>query len=82
MKEAGCDCCADLKEELQLMKETLDSVVAEIWRLKQPAHALPAVKSEIEKKNMQIVFDSTILAHVFVGFAGVLIGVVVAGLLK
>ena len=81
MKEAGCDCCADLKEELQLMKETLDSVVAEIWRLKQPAHALPAVKSEVEK-NMLSKLDSTILAHVFVGFAGVLIGVVVAGLLK
>lgn len=71
----------DLRKELQLMKETLDSVVAEIWRMKQPAEALPAPKTKVEK-NMQIVVESSFSAHVFVGFVGVLIGVVVAGLLK
>ena len=64
------------------MKEKLDNVVDEIWRLKQPAQAMPALKTEVEKKNMQIMVDSSALAHAFVGFAGVLIGVVAAGLLR
>ena len=82
VKEVGCNCCTDLKKELQLMKEKLDNVVDEIWRLKQPAQAMPALKTEVEKKNMQIMVDSFALAHAFVGFAGVLIGVVAARLLR
>jgi hypothetical protein len=36
----------------------------------------------VEKRNMHIVIDSSILVPVFVGFLGVLIGVVVAGTWK
>ena len=76
-KDAGCGSCAELKEELQLMKETLDRVVDEIWRLKQPGEAMPA-----ENKNMHIMVDSSFVVHVFVGFVGVVIGMVVVGLFK
>jgi hypothetical protein len=30
--EASCDCCSELKGELIELKQTLDSVVAEIWK--------------------------------------------------
>lgn len=92
VKDAAGVCCADLKEELELVKQTLDSVVAKLWKMKMlpievmPAVKLevnmPAVKPEVDNKNMQIVLDSSFLAAVFVGFVGVLIGVVVAGMWK
>lgn len=66
--------------------------VAKLWKMKMlpievmPAVKLevnmPAVKPEVDNKNMQIVLDSSFLAVVFVGFVGVLIGVVVAGMWK
>jgi len=73
----------------------LDSVVEEVWKIKM-LHVevmpivklevdnknLPAVKPKVDNKNMQIVLDSSFLAAVFVGFVGVMIGVVVAGMWK
>ena len=95
MKDATGVCCADLKEELELVKQTLDSVVAEVWKIKMlyvevmPAvkskvdnKNMPAVKPKVDNKNMQIVLYSSFLAAVFVGFVGVMIGVVVAGMWK
>ena len=95
VKDAAGVCCADLKEELELVKQTLDSVVAEVWKIKMP-HVevmpavkpevdnknMPAVKPKVDNKNMQIVLDSSFVAVVFVGFVGVIIGVVVAGMWK
>jgi len=70
-KEASCDYCSELKLEFEELKQTLDSVVSELCRLKVK-HA----ESIHEPKPVpkQIVIDYSI----FVGFVGVLIGVVVA----
>lgn len=88
--EGCCGGCAHLKEELQLLKHTVDSVVADIGRLKQPIEAMPAMRTEampamrteqpVVEKNMQIVIDSSILGPVFLAFVCVFIGVVVAGM--
>jgi hypothetical protein len=74
-KEASGECCSEMKEELQELKQTVDSVVAELWQLKmkfaEPIHEpKPAAK--------QIVIDYS----VFVGIVGVVIGVVLACLWK
>lgn len=45
----------------------------------QLVELMPALKPEVD---MQIVLDSSVVAPVFVGFVGVLIGVVVAGMWK
>ena len=95
VKDAAGVCCADLKEELELVKQTLDSVVAEVWKIKMlHVEVMPAMKPEVDNKNMpivkpkvdnksmQIVLDSSFVAAVFVGFVGVMIGVVVAGMWK
>jgi len=95
VKDAAGVCCADLKEELELVKQTLDSVVGEVWKIKMlhvevmPAvkpevdnKNMPAVKPKVDNKNMQIVLDSSFLAAIFVGFVGVMIGVVVVGMWK
>ena len=93
VKDATGVCCADLKEELELVKQTLDSVVAEVWKIKM-LHVevmlavkpevdnknMPAVKPKVDNNNMRIVLDSSFVAVVFVGFVGVMIGVVVAGM--
>ena len=74
-KEASGDCCSELKEELQELKQTLDNVVAELWKVKvKPAEPIHEPKPEPK----QIVIDYS----VFVGFVGVLIGVVVACMWK
>ena len=81
VKDAAGVCCADLKEELELVKQTLDSVVAEVWKIKMlHVEVMPAVKPKVDNNNMRIVLDSSFVAVVFVGFVGVMIGVVVAGL--
>ena len=77
------------------MKQTLDSVVAEVWKIKMPhVEVMPAVKPEVDNKNMpamkpkvdnkimQILVDSSFLAAVFVGFVGVLLGLLVAAMWK
>jgi hypothetical protein len=68
-KEASGACCSELKVEVQELKQTLDSVVAELWKLKVKL-AKPEPK--------QIVIDYS----VFLGFVGVLIGVVIACMWK
>ena len=74
-KEASGDCCSELKTELQELKQTLDSVVAELWKLKvKPAEPIHEPKPEPK----QIMIDYSI----FVGFVGILIGVVVACMWK
>ena len=61
------------------MKQTLDSVVVELWRLKvKPAELIPELIHELKPELKQIVVDY----FVFVGFVGVLIGVVVACMWK
>jgi len=78
-KEASGDCCSELKEELQELKRTLDNVVAELWKLKvKPAEPIPKPIHEPKPKPKQIVIDYSI----FVGFVGVLVGVVVACMWK
>lgn len=73
-----------MKEELQLLKQTVDSVVANIGRLKQPIEAMSAMRTEqpVVEKNTLIVIDSSILGPVFLAFVCVFIGVVVAGMWK
>ena len=92
VKDAAGVCCADLKEELELVKQTLDSVVAEVWKIKMlHVEVMPAVKPEVDNKNMpavkpkvdnKIVLDSSFVAAVFVGFVGVLLGLLVAAIWK
>ena len=62
-------------------KHTLDSVVCELWKMRvQPVEPMPARTTEVDKKNMQIVVDSSVLVLVFVGFVGVLLGLLVAAM--
>ena len=78
-KEASGDCCSELKAELQELKQTLDSVVAELWKLKvKPAEPILESIHEPKSEPKQIVIDY----FVFVGFVGILIGVVVACMWK
>jgi len=78
-RKASGDCCSELKVELQELKQTLDNVVAELWKLKvKPAEPIPKQIHEPKPKLKQIVIDY----FVFVGFVGILIGVVVACMWK
>jgi hypothetical protein len=53
VKDAVGVCSTDLKEELELVKQTLDSVVAKLWKMKMlPIEVMPTVKLEV---NMPIV---------------------------
>jgi len=68
-----------LKEELQEVKQILDTVVAELSKLKaRPAKLNPGLKPELDARKLQIV-HSSVVALVFVVFVSVLIGVAVAG---
>ena len=61
-KETSADCYAELKEELQELKQTVDSVVADLWKLKvQPAEAKP----ELDTKKCHIVLDCSVVSLVF-----------------
>jgi len=71
-----------LKEELQEVKQILDTVVAELSKLKaRPAELNPGLnpelKPELDARKLQIV-HSSIVALVFVVFVSALIGVAVA----
>jgi len=78
-KAVAVACCAECREELHLLNKKLNSLVAEFWKMqKQPVEPIPPMKSEVDK-NMQIVLDSSFLAHAFVG---VLIGVFVTSMWK
>ena len=81
-KDASGDCYAELKEELQEVKQILDTVVAELSKLKaRPAELNPGLnpelKPELDARKLQIV-HSSVVALVFVVFVSVLIGVAVA----
>jgi hypothetical protein len=70
-----CDCCVELKSNLTELEQTLDSVLAELCKMKaKPAEAIPEAKLE----QKQIVIDF----YVFVGFVGLLVGVVLACMWK
>ena len=61
-KETSADCYAELKEELQELKQTVDSVVADLWKLKvQPAESKP----ELDTKKCHIVLDCSVVSPVF-----------------
>ena len=77
-KETSADCYAELKEELQELKQTVDSVVADLWKLKvQPAEPKP----EMDTKKCHIVLDCSVVSPVFFGFVGVLIGAFVVAVM-
>ncbi|XP_066395664.1 uncharacterized protein [Miscanthus floridulus] len=77
-KETLADCYAELKEELQELKQTMDSVVADLWKLKvQPAEPKP----ELDTKKCHIVLDCSVVSLIFVGFVGVLIGAFVVAVM-
>ena len=72
-----------MKEELQEVKQILDTVVAELSKLKaRPAELNPGLnpelKPELDARKLQIVHSSVVVL-VFVVFVSVLIGVAVAG---
>jgi hypothetical protein len=79
-KSASSDCYTELKVELEEVKQTLASVVTELWKLKALLDAEPKTdpKTEPKAEPKQIVLDFS----VFMGFVGVLIGVVVACMWK
>ena len=59
-KETSADCYAELKEELQELKQTVDSVVVDLWKLKvQPT------KPELDTKKCHIVLDCSVVSLVF-----------------
>jgi len=61
-KETSADYYAELKEELQELKQTMDSVVADLWKLKvQPAEPKP----ELDTKKCHIVLDCSVVSPVF-----------------
>ena len=61
-KETLVYCYAELKEELQELKQTMDSVVADLWKLKvQPAEPKP----ELDTKKCHIVLDCLVVSLVF-----------------
>lgn len=74
-KDAPGDCYTELKEELKEVKQTLDTVVAELWKQKvQPAEPKPGLNPELDTRTLGPVF-----APVFVGFVGVLLISAVVG---
>ena len=61
-KETSADCYAVLKEELQELKQTMDSVVADLWKLKvQPVEPMP----ELDMKKCHIVLDCSVVSLIF-----------------
>ena len=56
-KEASGDCCSELKTELQELKQTLDSVVAELWKLE--SKSAESIREPIHEPK-QIVFDYSV----------------------
>ena len=58
----SADCYAELKEELQELKQTVDSVVADLWKLKVQ---LAVPKPELDTKKCHIVLDCSVVSPVF-----------------
>lgn len=77
--EGSVACYAELKKELQELKQIVDSIVVDLWKLNvQPAKPKP----KVDTRKCQVVLDCSTLSPVVVVCVGVLIGVVVAGLWK
>ncbi|CAN6275125.1 unnamed protein product [Urochloa humidicola] len=76
-KEASGDCYAELKEELQELKQTVNSVVDDLWKLKQQP---PEAKGVVDTRKCHVVLDGSVLYPVVFGFLGVLVGVFVGRL--
>jgi NADH:ubiquinone oxidoreductase subunit D len=77
-KGASGDCYAELKQELQEVKQTLHTVVAQFSKLKaRPAELKPGLNPELDARKLEIA--PNYLAPVFVVFVSVLIGVSLAG---
>ena len=75
-KEASANYYAELNEELQELKQTVDSIVGEPWKIKvQPA----VPKPELETRKCHIVLDCSFVVPVFLEFLVVVIGVFFAG---
>ena len=55
--EASGDCCSELKAELQELKQTLDSVVAELWKLE--LKSAESIREPIHESK-QIMFDYSV----------------------
>ena len=58
----------------------MDTLVPNVCKMKvqlgEPKVPIVEHKQELDNKKVQIVVDSSALAHLFVGFVGVLIGVI------
>ncbi|CAL4927475.1 unnamed protein product [Urochloa decumbens] len=67
-KGASGDCYAELKEELQELKQIVNSVVE--------------AKGVVDTRKCHVVLDGSVLYPVVFGFLGVLVGVFVGRLLK
>jgi hypothetical protein len=78
-KEASGDCYAELKESLEELKQKVDSVVDDLWKMKQQS---AEAKGVVDTRKCHVVFDCSVLSPVAFGFIGVLVGVLVALLLK
>ena len=86
MKDAGCEIplsvesYADVKEELNEVQQIMDALVSDICKMKvqhgQSKVPIVEPKQELDNKKVQIVVDFSTLASLFVGFVGVLIGVI------
>ena len=81
------DGIGDFKQQLREMRQTLDIVVQDIWKLKAQIGDMHSVvpspvsnaTHDIGNKKMQIVLDVSVVVGVLVG---VLVGVVVAQMMK
>lgn len=82
--EASVESSVEMKEELQELKQIVDIVVVDLWKLKKVKTG--EVKPEGETKNWQIVLDcssqATVVYSVVAFFVGVFISLVVVGLWK
>lgn len=67
----GSSCCAQFKDDLEEVKQKLDSVVSALWKQKDE-----------EARKFQIVIDSGVVVPLLVGLFGVMMGLVVAGMWK
>jgi hypothetical protein len=63
------------------LKQIVDSVVAEVWKLKVQVQLVES-KAEVDTRKYHVVLDCSVVSPVVFGFLGVLIGVLVAGLWK
>ena len=69
-----------MKEELNEVQQIMDALVSDICKMKvqlgEPKVPIVEHKQELDNKKVQIVVDFSTLASLFVGFVGVLIGVI------